>query len=199
MAFPQSWAGSYRCCFHESLSRQFLMKTLIFLTIIQHEVSLLAWSISDWASIHSVFNNSQPWCRFLEAPQRAAWAHAGMQAKPRLPPVLSPLGLHLQCSDEVAWEKHQFRTGDLLCSCCQENYSFCCGLLVLQQAGKVTWLLNQLCISNATEIWQAGSGGKVSFVAGNICQMASAECSAKYFYWLEVFDLVIVGMLVMHV
>lgn len=108
MAFPQTWAGSYRCCYHKTLSRQFLMKTLIFLTIIHHKVNLLAWSISTLASIQSVFNNSQlitALRAFLEAPQRTAWAHAGMQAKPTLPPEPGPLGLHLYCLDEVAWEK----------------------------------------------------------------------------------------------
>lgn len=50
--------------------------------------------------------DNSPEAILMEAPQRAAWALAGMQAKPRLPPEPSPSGLHLQCSGEVAWEKN---------------------------------------------------------------------------------------------
>lgn len=48
---------------------------------------------------------------------------------------------------------------------------------------KVIWILNQLYIPNAIEIWRARSGGKISFVAGNICQLTSVVCCAKYFYF----------------
>jgi len=55
----------------------------------------------------------------------ASWSRTraltGMQAEPRLPPELSPSGLHLHASHAAAWEKHRSHTWDLLCPRCQEN------------------------------------------------------------------------------
>lgn len=109
IAFPQSWAGSYRCCFHKTLSRQFLMKTLFF--SYRHSawsefVGLIHFRLGKYPQWLLKFTaDNSPEAILMEAPHRAAWALAGMQAKPRLPPEPSPSGLHLQCSGEVAWEK----------------------------------------------------------------------------------------------